>query len=282
MRKFILDPAADPQDQVRDLLEQECTAARRALRTANAVHAIRRHGKRSRALLRLIRPGLRKKHFKSLNRAWRDIGRLLAPARDRAVIADCLAGLSAHRLDEATSKRAVVLRRNLPRIDRARMQATLHQVQVALDGLPPCLRRVVCTGGWPTIIAGHAQALAACQEAGQRARGHHGAARRHEWRKRVKDVRYQTHLLRRFSPAVLRRLEKAWDRLGDHLGAENDLVTTHRWIVGLPGAAQETTVAEAVRRALQRLRRRSDRAAGRLPTTTDAGALLAPARAQRA
>lgn len=279
MRNFMLDPAAELQGQVRTLLEKECAAARRRLWTTDAVHAVRQNGKRSRALLRLVRPGLQKKHFKPLNRAWRDIGRLLAPARDRTVINDCLTGLRKRYPEQVSNTTLALLRGHLPRISRSQMQATLRQVEVALDALGPRFSRLVCAGGWPTAITGHAQALDACRTGQRRVAEHNNAARRHEWRKRIKDVRYQTHVLRRFSPGTLVHLEKAWDRLGALLGEENDLVMTRRWIAGLPTVTRSAAVGDAAQQWLRHLRRRTDLAAECLPTTPDLIALLTHAHA---
>src|SRR5688572_13438335 len=76
---FRLDPATSLRRQATILLDEELVAARRAAGSGevDAIHAIRQHGKRSRALLRLVRPALRKKHFSCANHAWRDIGRSL-------------------------------------------------------------------------------------------------------------------------------------------------------------------------------------------------------------
>jgi CHAD domain-containing protein len=45
----------------------------------------------------------------------------------------------------------------------------------------------------------------------------------HEWRKRVKDLGYQTQTLRELWPPVLKRLRDELDQLGDLLGKERDL-----------------------------------------------------------
>ena len=44
-----------------------------------------------------------------------------------------------------------------------------------------------------------------------------------EWRKRVKDLGYQTQTLRELWPPVLKRLRGELDQLGDLLGKEHDL-----------------------------------------------------------
>lgn len=274
MHGYELDPADDLQDQVRAILNRECTAARRELWAADAVHAVRQHGKRSRALLRLVKPGLRKKHFRRMNHAWRDIGRLLAPARDHSVINDCLTRLQKRYPELLTTGTLVMLQRQLPRITRSHMQATLCQVQVALNELCPLLRRLSCDGSWSTVITGHTHALDACRTAQRRVAEHNHATRRHEWRKRIKDVRYQTRLLRHLSPGMLTQVEKVWERMGDLLGAENDLVMTRRWIAGLPAGKRRSAIGEAAQQWLRHLRRRTDRAAERLPDTAELVTLL--------
>jgi CHAD domain-containing protein len=260
---FRLDPAAGLPRQVLALLDEEVATARRAARGGGtaAVHAIRQHGKRSRALLRLVRPTLSGKRFTRINHAWRDVGRMLSAVRDRTAIADCLEALHKRYPEDIGAGAVVELRIHLPLIGPAHMGRVIGQAHRALTTLRHHLRDLRWRGGWSKAIKGHRDALEACHAARRRALVRQDAAERHEWRKRVKDVRYQTHLLGDLCPGVLGQLEDAWDRLGTALGRENDLVMTCAWLASLRGPPSAAVLLRAGQRWLRHLRRRSNRLA---------------------
>ena len=64
--------------------------------SGNPVHETRKCLKRIRALLRLVRPGLDETVFETENARFRDIARVLAPARDKDILSETLAKLAAH------------------------------------------------------------------------------------------------------------------------------------------------------------------------------------------
>lgn len=61
----------------------------------SAIHATRKSLKRCRSILRLVRPGLSRRDFRSCDLAFRDIGRLLSHDRDREVMTETLTHLAA-------------------------------------------------------------------------------------------------------------------------------------------------------------------------------------------
>ena len=63
--------------------------------SASSIHATRKCLKRSRSILRIVEPALSRKSFRATDRTFRDIARLLSHDRDREVIGDTLAMLSA-------------------------------------------------------------------------------------------------------------------------------------------------------------------------------------------
>ncbi|MBA3699472.1 MAG: CHAD domain-containing protein [Planctomycetes bacterium] len=265
---FRLDPTKDLHQQVRVVLDAEWLAARRAARTGDddAVHAIRRHGKRSRALLRLVRPALTDKGFTEVNRAWRDIGRLLSAARDHRVIADCLTALVRRYPEDIPGSTLTAMRRLLPVITPTQRLTMMRRVRAALDRLRPRLRHLHGSGGWSKAVDGHIHTLKACRSARLHVARRGTAAHRHTWRKRVKDTSYQTHLLARLCPGMFAKLEQAGDDLGGLLGRENDLVMTCGWLTSLHDPNTSTAMLRAARRWLRHLRRDSNRVAEPLTT----------------
>ena len=257
---FRLDPAAGLPRQVLALLAEEIATARRAARRADAaaIHAMRQNGKRSRALLRLVRPTLSRKCFRRMNHAWRDAGRMLCAARDRTVIADCLDALRERYPEDLCVGSVAEVEAHLPRITSAQMRTAVDNALEALTTLRHRLRDLRCRGGWSKAIDGHRDTLEACRTVQRRALDRQDAAERHEWRKRVQVVRYQTHLLGDLCPGLLGPLEDTWDRLGTALGHENDLVMTCAWLASLRASLDVAAWLRAGRRWLRHLRCRND------------------------
>jgi len=179
-----------------------------------AVHSIRKRLKRLRALLRLAADD---RH----DRALRDAGRTLAHARDRRVAADTARRLAAGD-DGAVARVAHVLAQRAsggPPLARAALDGLalpLRALQADLaalgggrghddDVLKRSVRRTWADGRrrfavaytWPT------------------------AEHLHEWRKRVKDLWYQSTLLAEVAPGAAPLVDDL-DRLGDKLGIDHD------------------------------------------------------------
>ncbi len=87
---FVLPLDRSLADAVRETWGAQLRQTERRFRKTGdfdvAVHGARKACKRLRALIRLIAPGLKAKVAKTENRRFRDIGRSLAAARDRAVL----------------------------------------------------------------------------------------------------------------------------------------------------------------------------------------------------
>jgi len=223
-----------------------------------AVHETRKALKRLRALLRLLEDVLGKPACTRESAALRDAGRRLAGARDSEVMVSTLDGLlERHPRKLGASGSIARLRRRLVTErelavgrtlgDRAALAEVLRELRavrarVAAWSLPergglelvePALRRIYGQG--------RRRHRRAERDRGDRARA------LHEWRKRVKDLRYAAEMLdRRDSDAEeasrerhgrdrrrrererrrttrIRRLARRADELGEVLGEEHDL-----------------------------------------------------------
>ena len=65
----------------------------------------------------------------------------------------------------------------------------------------------------------------------------------HEWRKRVKDLGYQTQTLRELWPPVLKRFRDELDQLGDLLGKEHDLTLVRNVVLKRRTAAATRSIS---------------------------------------
>jgi CHAD domain-containing protein len=217
-----------------------------------AVHETRKALKRLRAIMRLLREELGEEAFARENAALRDAGRHLAGARDAEVMVSTFEQLL-ERNRRVGRRRGVARLRRALRAERAAATARalgdeITRTQV-LGELRAIRRRVEA---WPLQGSAAVEALEPSLERlyrqGRRryrraARGKGDRARAmHEWRKRVKDLRYAAEMLQRHDPArgrvlsgrrlraaererakAIRRIARRADRLGEALGEEHDL-----------------------------------------------------------
>ncbi|HEY4427068.1 MAG TPA: CHAD domain-containing protein [Solirubrobacteraceae bacterium] len=254
-RQFALLPGELPGDGLRRMalgqLDLAIDLLSRGRPDERAVHETRKAIKRLRALVRLLRHQLGEETFASENAALRDAGRRLAGARDAEVMVASLDRLIRAHPRRLGRRRGVKrLRRALERERRATAARALGddamRAQV-LSELRAVRRRIE---GWQLTglpgIEALERDLGRIYRDGRRrmrraARGKGDRARAmHEWRKRVKDLRYAAEMLERHDPLEhknarrrrvredpgarrLRRLARRADRLGEALGEEHDL-----------------------------------------------------------
>ncbi|MEA2199961.1 MAG: hypothetical protein QOI89_557 [Solirubrobacteraceae bacterium] len=262
-RQFALLPREPPVEGLRRMALGQLDTAIELLEgrggrppDEKAVHETRKALKRLRALVRMLRRQLGEPAFARESAALRDAGRRLARTRDTEVMVATLDAL---------------LKRHPRRLGRRRGLARLRKALVAeregaaaralgdsamraevLDELRAIRRRV---SGWslggPGDFDGLEQGLARIYRQGRKryrraasAKGNRGRAL-HEWRKRVKDLRYAAEMLdlrvpserhgsvhgsrrhgrgrRQGEARLVRRLARRADRLGEMLGEEHDL-----------------------------------------------------------
>ncbi len=213
------------------------------------VHETRKALKRLRALLRLLRDELGGKRYARENAALRDCARRLAGARDAEVMVGTLKNLvERHPKQLAHSAAVRELRTQLlaesedaaahaiedPRV-RREVAGELRAVRARAERwklrergfklLAPGLERLYRQGR---------SGLRVARRRGGKGSGTRGAEALHQWRKRVKDLRYAAETLDRGGRGTggfyqnVRRVARRADRLGEMLGEEHDLALLAR------------------------------------------------------
>jgi CHAD domain-containing protein len=196
----------------------------------DAVHEARKHLKKARALLRLLRPGLATPVYRAENGALRGAGLALSSMRDADVLSETVA-----KLAERYAGR-------LPAADFEQLRAALT---AQVEGAPsPVDRPATLTGvletlraalarvedwplercGWDTPVAGAARAYARGRSAFATARRASTPEHLHAWRKRAKDLWYHERLLAPAWPAVIAAHGEEAHVLTELLGDDHDLV----------------------------------------------------------
>lgn len=191
------------------------------------VHECRKHLKRLRSLLRLIRPALPSADFKLEDRCFRNAGRLLSEARSTAVLLKCFDQLladnhvspvdfEAHRLQLAERAKAIgskvegaqgagLSRRSL---DEARLRVRTWSRHV---------------DEWPLLLRGFAETYRQGRKGLRCAVQQPNAETFHEWRKDVKHHLYQMEVLKPVLPATWKDRVDRTEIVGDLLGDDHDL-----------------------------------------------------------
>lgn len=190
------------------------------------VHDVRKRTKKTRGLLRLVRPAL--PAYSAENRALREAALRLSPLRDRGTLIEAYDALFDRYPDEprqpyAPLRAALTLRHKAVVAD----PGTFDQLYAFRDDLAEVRAR---TGQWKltetdeaAITLGLVKTYARAQKAMARARKRLTEERLHEWRKRVKYHRYHTQILAPIWPEMMAaRLERS-HHLEDLLGEYRDL-----------------------------------------------------------
>jgi CHAD domain-containing protein len=270
------------------------------------VHEARKALKRLRALLRLLRDELGEQVYEREGTLLRDTGRRLARARDAAVLQSTLEGLIAREPDKLAARRGVLrLRGRLQRERDGAAELALADSATHAGALSDLRAMRVRVSTWRLEEAGGIEAIEPALERlyrkgrgrmrrAARARGERRRTRTmHEWRKRVKDLRYAAEMLDRSGAerdtaskqhgktADLRfakRTGKRADDLGELLGEEHDLAMLGERVRAeakagrLPGAPGRRTrrlllklIAKRRRKLRKRALRDGERLYGRTP-----------------
>lgn len=206
-----------------------------------AVHESRKHLKKARAVLRLLRDELGAARYGRLRDRLRDAGLQLSELRDAQVAVETFDKLR-DAYPEALADGAFGATRVAL---EERSRASHHQASLGeiLELLNDARQRLATTDritrrGWkvlgPAIERLHEQGVAAHQSAQRKPT----IVNLHEWRKRSKDTWYQLRILEPVWPEVLGVIEDEAHRLTEHLGDDHDLAMLRTRLLEDPALAQ--------------------------------------------
>lgn len=202
---------------------------------APAVHQARRHLKKLRTLLRLLRPAIGEKAFTRENRCFRRAGRRLSRARDAEV---CLQTLKALQNGDDTETQPAYAEAEMGFADvlghrRRPAQRTLAAVAGSLVEAAARVREWSFEAdGWQALEPGFERLCRRERKAAKRAAKDATVEELHTWRKRVKDLGAAFTLLRDLQPEKTKELRKAAKTLADLLGQDHDLAVLRETLCG--------------------------------------------------
>lgn len=226
------------REQLEDALALIATAS---AGEAAAVHETRKDIKKIRALLRLIRKKIGPEIFKEENDRLREVARGFSGTRDARVQRELLEKLrgQAPRGSTHFAETTAVLEQEIARhaesfgSQRRAAKITLQSIGDRLEGWP--LEKLT--------IEDLSCALRSSYRLGRKSfrcvRAEPTAKNFHSWRKRVKEIWYQSRLLQNLNPAVMSEIIRDIRTLGQRLGDLHDLAFFRIHLEAEPGGAEE-------------------------------------------
>jgi hypothetical protein len=263
--------------EVRRIADKQLAAAVADLATAEssrrdaAIHSVRRHVKKVRALLRLVRPALGDAYGVS-NRRLRRANQLLAPIADGRAVMKTIARLRRkYRRHVDVGTLAAVRAALVDRITRvARRTAVNHLLPRVSTVLTVERARV---GSWTlnardfgAVESGLERSMRQARRAMRRALRHPTGENFHVWRQRVKDLWFHTRLLEARTGGHLTDLERRLDALDGWLGESHNVVVLEQVLAEETPLSRGGTAASLrlLRRDQQDLRRHAAALGGRV------------------
>jgi CHAD domain-containing protein len=225
------------------------------------IHEARTSLKRVRAILRLVRDEIGPEVYRNENVVLRDVGRRLAPARDSHVQVRTLEGLRDHygsvlgpgafsgplahlRLDHRRQRSAII-------DDRQTMMdlvltLTTARARFAGRASPVAERARPIRDDFSAIAPGLRRVYRRGRRGARRAEADPTVSSLHEWRKRVKYLRYQVEFLEPTWPGLLTSHAERLQLLGELLGNEHDLALLRSTLSDLPDGLADPITYEAL------------------------------------
>jgi CHAD domain-containing protein len=211
----------------REQIHRAATRLSQAHDGPTPIHEARKHLKRVRALLRLVRPALGEKAFRQENARMREIGHLLAGARDLDVLEETAAALGAScrpglrpALGEVmaaieSARRTAAADGMAERIEKARAKLAEAAEEVS--------RLKLHDRGFDAVACGLSRTYRDCRKWFARAYEEPSDHNFHSWRKTVQHHWRHMVLLTEAWPEAMKARAAAAKELSDILGQDHDL-----------------------------------------------------------
>jgi CHAD domain-containing protein len=207
---------------------------------AKAIHNARKHLKKLRGLVRLVRDDVGQEAYQQENVTFRDAGRALSDVRDAEVRIKTLDDLIDHYGESLDAKPFDGIRETLVQVYEAERKTegpSKQDIAAIVADLKAAQDRIQAFGildDWQALEGGLHRVYQ---------RGYQGFFRLgeqptpehlHDWRKRVKYLWYHLRILSPIWPKTLKTMQKQAKQLSDLLGDDHDLVVLRAFITENP------------------------------------------------
>lgn len=258
-------PAAGVSRLARRELGKAADSLTQSRRPAESVHVARKHVKKVRALLRLVRKRIGSKAYCAENADLRELGRQLSAVRDAQVVLKILSGLREIAPRQTESSALKTLHEQLTESSAGAASPNLS-AKAARDRAREFERCRLRVNRWPLkklkwsdLIKALARSYRRSQTAMARYDARRTPSNLHEWRKRTKDFWYQLLMLEALLPRSLRRLAPVVESLTEAQGEAHDfdllLTVLNAERRQLP-AGDRTLILQLIQKRLRQLEQR--------------------------
>lgn len=239
--KTDLQPTNNVTEQIQEILSDRVNSCRLALQHADphvGIHDARKQLKKIRAIIRLIRDDIPEKEYNRANTYFRDIGRMLSDARDTSALLEVTMALQASMesaslkasleqvVHHLTAKKSAVTRYQF------NQDHLLERAQEAFAPAENYIQHLKTTHqGFEALSASIERVYRRGKLVMEESVSHPKPENYHQWRKRVKYLRYQVDALSPIWPAMMNTLEDELHELTNALGADHDLYLLHQTIL---------------------------------------------------
>jgi CHAD domain-containing protein len=201
-----------------------------------AIHEYRKSVRRARAVIALLRPALGRKAAAGISRELRRAFAETGTLRDSDVLLGTLRRVE--ESDPARSEIETILGRESVQ-DSKKATRALEQGREILRPLPDALRVVLPESfSMEDLDRGLTRSARRVQETLARSEETRTDADFHEWRKRVKELRYQVEMLASSGSVAIKKREKRLSDLAEDLGEATDLILLEAALQRRIGAAE--------------------------------------------
>ena len=201
------------------------------------IHELRKNVKKTRALLRLVRPGF--DAYARENAALRDAGRMLSDLRDADVLAQSFDNVATRVYMPPEALAALRDRVIAAPIAARDPDAVLKaHAEAIAEVAGRALKWEVAEAGFEAFEKGLERSWTAAQKAMRAAETEPSGEALHLWRKRVKDHWYHARILQPIWPEMMTHHMAAAETLGETLGDARDLAYLAEALAALPEAAE--------------------------------------------
>ena len=219
------------------------------------VHETRKHVKRLRAQLELVRRAVDRPSFEQRDSALRDVAHALGPLRERAAQDECLEALARETPQDDDVARLRELTSPPPNHSAGEREHFLERPRSALLSLRKEIEALSIDGDdWAAIAEDFQRTYAAGRKAHRHATYRPGAEELHGLRRRAKRHQYQLALIETIWPGPIKARRDELATLGDELGEHHDLSLLQ---ATLESASLPPALGTARRRLLSRIAARS-------------------------
>ena len=241
MATYRWEPGASPRHELRRIARDQVESALVELDDEDrhtAVHQVRKHGKKIRALLRLVRlsaPEL----YQRENAAFRDATRRVSSDRDAAVALQTYDGLVGRFVDAAASTGLLPVRAALVERRDAVLRDDLEErLEAIRSDLETALERIelweLDGEGFDVVAGGFTKTYGRARDRMADAYEEQTSEAFHLWRKRVKYHRYHVELLQDVWPELMEARRDELHELTDLLGDDHDLAVLRQDLTADP------------------------------------------------